>query len=124
VIGFGRNNHGQLGLGDTEDRKRPTEIAALAGESCHVLEAGKFHSALLNEKNKLYMWGKNKYGQLGLGVVDKQVLEPQVVNAEMLIEEAEKNLDYSGSKLYIRLMGRYVRGPDGKWNGLSNESRY
>lgn len=90
-----------MGLGDTEDRKRPTEIPTLTGESCHVLAAGKFHSAMLNEKNKLYMWGKNKYGQLGLGLVDKQVLEPQVVNSEALIEEATKNMEYSGSKLCI-----------------------
>ena len=88
-----------MGLGDTEDRKRPTEIPALNGESCHVLEAGKFHSALLNEKNKLYMWGKNKYGQLGLGIVDQNVLEPQIVDSNSLIEEAGKHYEFNGKNL-------------------------
>lgn len=66
----------------------PSAIKTLNGQSCHGLEAGKFHSGYLNDKNKLFMWGKNKYGQLGLSTVDSSVLKPILVDSEYIVIEA------------------------------------
>lgn len=76
----------------------PTEIRSLSGESCHGLKCGKFHSAFLNQKHVLYMWGKNKYGQLGLNTVDKAVLKPMQVDTGSLEIEASNMSGFINSK--------------------------
>ncbi|WP_455480084.1 RCC1 domain-containing protein [Bartonella sp. B23] len=64
----GNNNDGQLGLGDTTNRKsftkithkdKFTDITISDGKSCTV--------GALTEKGHVYLWGANSYGQLGNG---------------------------------------------------------
>lgn len=72
---WGRNDHGQLGLGDTENRgDEANEMGAALptvflgkGKRATALAAGAFHTcALLNDKS-VKCWGLNGVGQLGLG---------------------------------------------------------
>ncbi|XP_069617718.1 X-linked retinitis pigmentosa GTPase regulator isoform X2 [Ranitomeya imitator] len=67
VFSSGWNSEGQLGLGDTTERSSFHEIPFFNGQ-CKIkqLSAGSNTSAVLTE-GKLYMWGENSEGQLGLG---------------------------------------------------------
>ncbi|XP_034238735.1 X-linked retinitis pigmentosa GTPase regulator-like isoform X2 [Thrips palmi] len=69
VFSFGSNMDCQLGLGDTEERATPTEVAGIfAGEDgVRMLAAGCQHSAVLTVDGGVYVWGSNSDGQLGLG---------------------------------------------------------
>ena len=62
---FGRNDSGQLGLGDYLDRKQPTLIESI-DTSARKAACGQFHSIMLNEVGEVLSCGKNDYGQLAL----------------------------------------------------------
>ncbi|NLI01589.1 MAG: cell wall anchor protein, partial [Chthonomonadales bacterium] len=64
---LGRNSYGQLGLGDTAARSSPTRISALDTRTTIAIAAGMYHSVALTSDNKVWAWGRNAYGQLGLG---------------------------------------------------------
>jgi alpha-tubulin suppressor-like RCC1 family protein len=50
VYSWGRNDKGQLGLGDTKDRKCPTLVEALSGYRVVKIATGKNHSLFLTGK--------------------------------------------------------------------------
>ena len=99
VIAFGRNDFGQLGVGDTENRRFPTQVKDLNFQSCHILEAGDLHSAFLNDKNELFMWGNNEFGQLGMGTQVKMYNTPQKVNTQDISDNAAQFFDSHNSKI-------------------------
>ncbi len=63
LYAFGYNNYGQLGLGDTTNRNRPTKLA-LSGVS--LIDAGYRHSLAVLENGDVYCWGQGG-PKLGLG---------------------------------------------------------
>jgi alpha-tubulin suppressor-like RCC1 family protein len=75
---WGRNNYGQLGLGDTDNRgDAPGEMGDVlpavdlgSGRSAVELMAGSFHTCALLDNGAVKCWGRNDYGQLGLGDTD------------------------------------------------------
>ncbi|CAK6449889.1 unnamed protein product [Pipistrellus nathusii] len=67
VYAVGGNNEGQLGLGDTEDRNTFHLIEFFTSQHhFKQLSAGSNTSAALTEDGKLFMWGENSEGQIGL----------------------------------------------------------
>ncbi|XP_054977653.1 X-linked retinitis pigmentosa GTPase regulator isoform X4 [Sorex araneus] len=67
VYAAGGNNEGQLGLGDTEERNTFQLISFFTCEhKIKQLAAGSNTSAALTEDGKLFMWGDNSEGQIGL----------------------------------------------------------
>src|SRR3989344_3656298 len=62
---WGRNNYGQLGLGDVIHRSSPVQVGALATWS--EIAGGSSHSVATKTDGTLWIWGQNHYGQLGLG---------------------------------------------------------
>ncbi len=81
VWAWGRNQNGQLGLGDTTNRNVPTEVTALAGKSVVSLAACNTHAFALTSDGKLWAWGANGSGQLGLGYTSTSVTTPTEVAA-------------------------------------------
>ena len=69
VFSFGRNEFGQLGHGDTIDKKTPHQVPNLPN-GIISLSCGQFHSVLLTSAGQVYSCGKNDYGQLGLEGVE------------------------------------------------------
>ena len=65
VSGCGR--HGQLGLGDTQDRLRMTRVAGDFTVRVVMVSTGWGHSALQDSDGELWMCGRGSYGQLGTG---------------------------------------------------------
>uniref|UniRef100_A0A671T7Y8 X-linked retinitis pigmentosa GTPase regulator n=2 Tax=Sinocyclocheilus anshuiensis TaxID=1608454 RepID=A0A671T7Y8_9TELE len=76
----GGNNEGQLGLGDCDDR---TSFHLVDFFSKHgpvkMLSAGSNTSAALMQDGRLYMWGDNSEGQIGLGK-ESNALTPREVS--------------------------------------------
>ena len=63
LYAWGYNARGQLGLGDTTSRNRPTPISA----GWKAVAVGRSHALALKDDDTLYAWGYNIAGQLGLG---------------------------------------------------------
>ncbi|KAG9485637.1 hypothetical protein GDO78_008626, partial [Eleutherodactylus coqui] len=80
VYSSGWNSEGQLGLGDTTERSSFHEVTFFNGQyKVKQLSAGSNTSAVLTVDGKLYMWGENSEGQLGLGS-EKTVCSPQQID--------------------------------------------
>ena len=60
---WGHNRIGQLGLGDTTDRNRPTRVST----GWKTVSARFGHSLAIKTDNTLHAWGYNRFKQLGLG---------------------------------------------------------
>jgi len=94
---FGRNDSGQLGHGDTEDRNVPTEIrrrenelpkdVRIIGASC-----GCNHTVLLSDDGRIWTFGKNYFGQLGLsmGVIENRYVPTEIPRGENGLPEDVK----------------------------------
>ncbi|NXP49386.1 HERC5 ligase, partial [Heliornis fulica] len=65
---WGRNGHGQLGVGSqTTLIPQPRLVERLRGLPLAGIAAGGAHSAALTHSGAVFSWGKNSFGQLGLG---------------------------------------------------------
>jgi alpha-tubulin suppressor-like RCC1 family protein len=62
---WGRNDEGQLGLGDTTARAEPAMIAAPS--TATALGAGRFHTCVLDGARRALCSGENNRGQLAVG---------------------------------------------------------
>jgi alpha-tubulin suppressor-like RCC1 family protein len=66
---WGEGSSGQLGLGDTNDRRVPTLVGAeevLGGSKVRTIACGKVHTLAVTEAGELWEWGKGAQGRLGL----------------------------------------------------------
>jgi alpha-tubulin suppressor-like RCC1 family protein len=64
---FGRNDKGQLGVGDFVSRNRPTLIKALEHIKISKVAVGKTHTLFLSSGGEVWVAGSNSFGQLGVG---------------------------------------------------------
>lgn len=62
---FGRNDKGQLGVGDTETRTTPTVVEALNGIDIVAAACGRSHTLFLSSDGIVFACGDNKMGQCG-----------------------------------------------------------
>ena len=64
---FGQNRHGLCGQGNDEPFVYSPEY--LNGGKFKALECGLFHSIGVDNNRMMYSWGRNRFGQLGQGVI-------------------------------------------------------
>ena len=74
---WGRNENGQLGLGNTVNRYNPTKLAVPTGEKLSGAALGSQHTILWTTRGHAFAMGANQCGQLGIGKKKKgDVLTP------------------------------------------------
>ena len=66
LIGSGRNNFGQLGMGDNIYRAKFEEIKGVPQNISEIIQ-GKYHTVIKLCDGRLWVSGDNEHGQLGLG---------------------------------------------------------
>ena len=64
LYAWGRNDDGQLGLNNTDNRSSPVQIGALTGWS--QIAGGYAHCIATKTDGTLWAWGANGSGRLGL----------------------------------------------------------
>ena len=67
LYSFGKNDTGQLGLGDRNNRDTPRLVNVPGGLGVKAVSCGGQHTAIITENGNLYSFGYNLSGQLGLG---------------------------------------------------------
>uniref|UniRef100_A0A0E0H131 RCC1-like domain-containing protein n=1 Tax=Oryza nivara TaxID=4536 RepID=A0A0E0H131_ORYNI len=75
---YGWSKYGQLGHGDFEDHLVPHKLEALKDSSISQISGGWRHTMALTSDGKLYGWGWNKFGQVGVGDTDDHCFPVQV----------------------------------------------
>lgn len=59
-----RNDQGQLGTGDDIARHTPSPLTSFGFAT--TVSCGQYHSVALTAEGRLFAWGSNQHGQLGL----------------------------------------------------------
>ena len=88
VYVWGSNKYGQIGLKDTKNRNEPTKNVELeniitqngGAENIRGLYIGRYHNILIFKNGKVYVWGRNYEGQLGLGDTNNRLTPVENVN--------------------------------------------
>ncbi len=73
---WGKNDEGQLGVGDVGDQKTPVQITGIG--TVETVVAGHNHTFIICEDGTVWTWGKNDQGQLGVGNTDNQFIPVQI----------------------------------------------
>lgn len=84
LYAWGANANGQLGLGKLSDQVVPQEVPQLCGVKVCAINCGACHSLAITEGgSKVWAWGSNVHGQLGLGMNGEgsQRVRPSLVPA-------------------------------------------
>ena len=71
---FGQNYYGQLGLGDTDNRKKPMKHPSLS--NIIDISTGGSHTFVKTSNNEIYAFGNNDSSQLGITTEDDNQLTP------------------------------------------------
>ena len=101
VFAWGKNKHGELGVGDTCCHPTPTLLNSIRRVS--LVACGDHTSAAYADTGKLYMWGQNDTCQLGVGH-NRAVTLPQLVartaeHAQSQLTVRKNTLEGSAPKL-------------------------
>ncbi|CAH0722311.1 unnamed protein product, partial [Brenthis ino] len=80
VYSWGEGEDGKLGHGNRVSYDRPKLITALSGLEVVAIACGGAHSACLTARGRVYTWGKGRYGRLGHGDSEDQLV-PKLVEA-------------------------------------------
>uniref|UniRef100_A0A8C6X763 HECT and RLD domain containing E3 ubiquitin protein ligase family member 6 n=1 Tax=Naja naja TaxID=35670 RepID=A0A8C6X763_NAJNA len=67
VFSWGAGGFGQLGTGKLKDSSTPKKIDALSMYNVIQVACGHYHSIALTKDGRVFSWGQNSHGQLGLG---------------------------------------------------------
>ncbi|MCL4137875.1 UNVERIFIED_CONTAM: hypothetical protein GTU68_006891, partial [Idotea baltica] len=77
---FGRNEKGQLGTGDTENRATPVVVESMKDFTVVSAAVGRNHSLFLTDRGSVFSCGDNKSGQCGVGNTTPIIHTPCRVN--------------------------------------------
>nr|CAB3252598.1 E3 ubiquitin-protein ligase HERC2-like [Phallusia mammillata] len=88
VFSWGDGDHGKLGLGDTESKRKPMLVEALKNLTITKVHCGKYISLALSESGKLYGWGlKNSPRSDPLSYeFDDNILIPKLVDIDNVVD--------------------------------------
>ncbi|KAL9643779.1 hypothetical protein ABK040_016081 [Willaertia magna] len=83
VVGFGNNQNYQIGDGTNFERTTPVNAVLPVGLSDTITKivAAQQHSCFLTNVGNLYCWGRNDYGQIGIGdILPTYVTTPELIS--------------------------------------------
>eukprot|EP00741_Cyanophora_paradoxa_P003473 tig00000711_g3373.t1 len=69
LYAWGRGTYGALGLGTDGEKRTPQPIRLLRKKGVRDVACGADHTVVVTYQGEVYAWGRNMYGQLGLGTL-------------------------------------------------------
>ncbi|KAI6173263.1 putative E3 ubiquitin-protein ligase HERC4 [Aphelenchoides besseyi] len=102
IYAFGGNTFGQLGNEDRKDQPSPSLVVDLRNQPVMSIAAGSNHSVVLTP-NRLYSFGMNSNGQLGIGTFKNQFKPSptELTNANALFAGFDQSIIICGEKPHV-----------------------
>jgi hypothetical protein len=86
VYAWGCNKNGQIGNGCNAEQLTPIKVNDFNDERIVMISCGYWHSMALTESGRVFSWGCNGFGQLGIGnTVDSN--KPKIIDLNAIIIE-------------------------------------
>lgn len=79
---WGLNDQGQLGDGTIDQHTTPNPVPGISGLKMLAASSMGGHSLGLQQDGRLFAWGRNAEGQLGLGSTSSRVLSPTQIGLQ------------------------------------------
>jgi alpha-tubulin suppressor-like RCC1 family protein len=102
---FGDNNYGQLGLGHYQNKFRPTKIPSQAfgwhNFKIKAIAAGAHHTVALDFNNKIWAFGSNDYGELGLNDTSERVTPTKISSEDLGLKKVKSIFAGQGRTMAI-----------------------
>ncbi|NTX01861.1 MopE-related protein [Myxococcus sp. CA040A] len=95
VWAWGQNTFGQLGSGSVSGTPQPQPARIHGLPAIKALAAGTAHSLALDVSGRVWAWGQNASGQVGLGAAGGTVLVPTQVTTLPAIQAIAANGSFS-----------------------------
>lgn len=89
VFSFGQGRYGILGHGDNETLTFPRRILSLERQRITQVAVGAFHAIALTDLDKIFSWGRNNKGQLGIGYESEFEPTPKSVDMHSRFSKAK-----------------------------------
>ncbi len=87
VFTWGYNFSGQLGNGNKINQMSPVDITSnfnlVNGDKINYISLGEYHSSAISTNGRVFMWGNNEHGQLGLSFKASSPSDGQVLPVDM-----------------------------------------
>lgn len=96
----GRNDHGQLGTGNYEGKDIPVNTGF---KDIVTISRGYDHSMAINESSELFVWGNNRFGQLGISNDNNDILSPIKLQTNIRFSQCEGGYDHS---IFLDIRGK------------------
>jgi alpha-tubulin suppressor-like RCC1 family protein len=84
IFMWGRNELGQIGDGTITNRSIPKDITSQfnlnAGENITSISLGANHSSAMTSEGRIFMWGRNEYGQIGDGTITNRSIPKDITS--------------------------------------------
>jgi len=111
VFTWGNNLYGQLGNKDTSNRLKPTEITSefnLVSDEIVEVIAGQLHAFGISSSGKVYAWGLNGNGQLGIGTTSS-IFTPVEITSAFNLLVGERVIEMSAGSNFSYAITSYGR---------------
>jgi alpha-tubulin suppressor-like RCC1 family protein len=108
---WGRNTFGQLGQGSTLASFAPVVVPPPSGATWSQVAISEFSTCAIASTGRLYCWGSNAQGQIGLGTTGMPVTTPTAIS--------NASTDWTSVALHsTRVIARRGNGTLWTWGGL------
>nr|XP_013806962.1 PREDICTED: E3 ISG15--protein ligase HERC5-like [Apteryx mantelli mantelli] len=122
VYSWGKNDFGQLGLGHTEDRDRPSYIGALQHWKTVFISCGADHTAVLSKDGLVCTFGAGEAGQLGHNSTRNE-RTPRVVAELWGARVSQVACGRRHTLVYVPSLGKVYSFGSGEEGQLGNEGK-
>jgi len=78
---WGRNNHGQIGVGSGGDKDTPQTVNVGSGRTTTSVYLGYHHTCAILDDQSVKCWGRNQDGELGVGSTTSSFNTPQTIDS-------------------------------------------
>jgi hypothetical protein len=122
VYAWGDNEFGQIGNGSEDEyQMAPIKVNGFNNESVVMISCGKRHSMALTKSGRVYSWGDNRYGQLGIGSYEHSNKPKYIKMNDVCIKKISCGRNHS---LLLTSDGVVYTFGDKSWGQIENKSKY